>query len=168
MIASTIANVVLHVILIASFIVMFFFTYGSKVEGEIVKKQCTAIVDDIMADVGVFLPANVQIPTSGLTAPDMTELDEKVAVANRELMQRTLRLMSIVFVVGFVIIVSMSIAFKFSLKDLLVHNAITLLFVALTEFVFLTFFAKNYITIDASFIKYKALVSLKNALSKQQ
>ena len=163
MMSFAIANVLLNVVLISSFIVVFFFTYGAKVEGEIVKKQCTEIVNDLMADIVPFLPNDVKTNiASSLSAPEMADLDAKVAADNKALMLKTIKLIVIAFIIGLAIVVAMSVYFKFSIKDLLIHNAVMLVFVGMTEFVFLTFFAKNYTTIDSNYIKYKVLTTIKN------
>ena len=162
-----IPTVLLHVILIASFIVIFFFTYGSKIEGDIVKNQCTEIVNDLMGDIHTVIPEEDRAALHNtieplLQAPDMTKLDAEVKEANEKLMQKTIKLIMIVFAIGVGFIAALWVVFRFSVKDLVVHSFLSLFFVAITEYVFLTYFAKNYITIDSNYIKYRALNTLAN------
>ena len=48
----------------------------------------------------------------------------------------------------------------FSFFEILEENIIVLVFVGITEFLFLTYFAQNYITIDANFVKEKMINTL--------
>ena len=48
-------NIIVSVVLISTFIPVFFFTYVSSVEKKIVKKQLENIVDELMSEVNMFL-----------------------------------------------------------------------------------------------------------------
>lgn len=161
MISYDIANTILGLILISSFVVIFFFTYGSKVEGEIVKKQSINIVNDLMDTADhVLTPEIKKNIVKDIVAPDMTSEDDIVKKSNAILMRKAFSVIGIVFVIGIILVTIMSFVYKFSLKDLIIHNLIILVFIGLTEFVFLTFFAQNYITIDSSYIKLRTLQSV--------
>jgi hypothetical protein len=168
MISHAIANILLHVILISSFLVVFFFTYASRVEREIVENQSKTIVTDIMKEITVFVPSeampDIKEGVRTIQSPDMKAQDDQVKAANAALFKKTLTQISVVVIVGMLCVFIMSKVFKFSMSELLVHNLIILVFVAITEFVFLTYFAKNYRTIDSNYIKYTALKAIENRL----
>lgn len=167
MISYDIANTILGLILISSFVVIFFFTYGSKVEGEIVKKQSINIVNDLMSTPDRVFPSEIKKELAkSLSAPDMTSEDDIVKKSNDILMRKAFSMIGVSFVIGLVLVTIMSFVYKFSLKDLIMHNLIILIFIGLTEFVFLTFFAQNYITIDSSYIKLRTLQSIKTFADK--
>lgn len=164
----SVANVLLHVILISSFLVIFFFTYASKIEKQIVKNQSTAVVQNVLDDILIILPDST-LETIGdhiqnISPPDMSEEDNEVTTKNHELYMKTVKQISVLFVVGMIVIYIMSRVYKFSMKDLVLHNLIILFFVALTEFSFLTYFAKNYSTIDANYVKYIALKTIESRI----
>ena len=169
MLSYTIADILLHVILISSFLVIFFFTYASKVEKEIVVRQSTDIVKDVIQSTTVILPDAVIKDMSTLLSEhgkksDMSDEDAEIEKANKELLDNTVKTIGIVCVVGIICVYIMSKVYKFSMTDLVVHNLIIVSFVALTEFLFLTYFAKNYDSIDANFVKYKVLQTINNRL----
>ena len=163
-----IANILLHVILISSFLVIFFFTYASKVEKQIVQNQSTAVVQDVLDDILVILPdsavATIGEHVQNITPPDMSDEDNDVKIKNHELYMKTVKQIAALFVIGMIVIYIMSKVYKFSMKDLLVHNLIILFFVAVTEFAFLRYFAKNYSTIDSNYVKYVALKTIESRI----
>ena len=169
MLSYAIANLLLHVILISSFLVIFFFTYASKVEEQIVVRQSTALVQDTIQSMTALVPDSVMddISTNLVTklqVPDMSKEDIAIEASNKELLSSTIKMIGIVFVIGIVVVFAMSRFYRFSMTELVIHNLIIVSFVALTEFSFLTYFAKNYDTIDANFVKYKVLETINNRL----
>ncbi len=169
MISYTIADILLHIILISSFIVIFFFTYASKIEKQIVIRQSTDIVQDVIQSTTSVLPdiAIEELDKTLITQlqpPDMSTEDAEIDASNKDLLDRTVKTIGVVFAVGLLIVYMMSKIYKFSMTDLLVRNIIIVSFVAITEFSFLTYFAKNYDTIDSNFVKYKILQTINNRL----
>lgn len=167
MLGYEIANIIFHVILISSFLVVFFFRYASKVENQIVQIQSKEIVSDISSDIKLVTPSQY-LPIIGknldIQVPDLSIEDQKVELSNKALYDKTVRTIIIIFTIGILIIFTMSIIFKFSMKDIFIHNIIILFAVALTEYLFLTYFARNYITIDSNYVKYVALQTINNKL----
>ena len=164
MLSETITNGILHVVLISVFIGIFFFTYASRVEQNIVKERSREIVRDITNDIKTFAPKG-SISFLGKIAnqiqpPDLREEDKEVEEKNKALLEKATKVLAVLFVVGISVSLFLSYKYGFSFKTLLIHNFIILFFVALTEFSFLTFFAQNYITIDSNFVKYKTLDTL--------
>lgn len=160
MISKDIANVLCGTSLISVFIAIFFFTYASKVEQKIVQERCIEIVDDLTSPLsGIPLEyknlIRKQINPYLTVSPSLEQEDQKVAQQNRALLKKTVTVVSVFLVVTFLIIFILSRIYGFSFIEILENNLLVLIFVALTEFVFLTFFAQNYITIDANFIKEK-------------
>jgi hypothetical protein len=157
-----VANTLLSVVLISAFIGIFFFTYASYVENEIVKVRSEEIINDLTNTILTITPRQQRdelnrIITPYLVPPNLAEEDKKVEESNTKLRKEAFSFIVIFFILGFSIFLVLSYYFKFSAKRLVHKNLIILFFVALTEFCFLTFFAKHYITIDSNFIKYKVL-----------
>ncbi len=169
MIMYTIANILLHVILISSFLVIFFFTYASKVEKQIVERQSTALVKDVIQSTTEIFPeiAMKEINTQfieNLKAPEMAAVDAEIEASNKALFDKTIKIIVVVFILGIIIVYIMSRVYNFSMSEIIIHNVIILVFVGLTEFLFLTHIAKNYDTIDSNFVKYKILETINNRL----
>ena len=160
-----IGNIILHVILIATLITIFFFTYATTVEEEIVKDQVDFIIEDLTEGTKLF-PAEMtgllKASVDGIELPDMKSVDEEVEKKNKKLMNHVLILVGAILISGLSLVYFMSQKYDFSFLDLLKHNAIVLLFVGLTEFCFLRYLAKNFRSGDPNHVKKTVLVTLKN------
>jgi uncharacterized membrane protein len=144
------------------FIGFFFFTYASRVEKNVVETRTKSIIRDLMKDVRALTPEGIlkgvsPLVNKTLQPPDMTRVDEKVTENNKELLKKAALTLAILFVIGMVLTVVISRYTHIPLKPLFITNFISLLFVAITEFSFLTFFAQNYITVDANYVKKTAI-----------
>lgn len=162
--AKNIANIILHVILISALISIFFFTYASRVEEAIVKEQVEHIIVDLVEPINMFSPEYklaAQYAVQKLVAPNMDDLDKKVADNNKALLKKVAVLISVLVAVGVGSVYLMSKKYNFDFKELMKHNAIILVFVLITEIVFITFIAKNHRMGDSNLVKKTILVELK-------
>lgn len=159
--AYDVANVILHVVLISSFIGIFFFTYGSYVEQQVIKSQMDYIVKDMVGDLNNFIPSGskstINATIGQIQPPDMSKEDADAQNNNSKLLKQALTVLGIVFAIGMGTTIWMSYHYNFSMKELLKTDLIILGFVALTEFCYLTFIGKNYRSGDPNYVK-KALV----------
>jgi uncharacterized membrane protein len=167
MIPYEIANIVMNVILISTFIGIFFFSYASMIEEKIVKVRTKQIILDLTNSLHVLTPPNILQDMNSklskyLIPPNLDKENEEVEVNNKILLKKSMKVLGAVFTIGLAIVIVLSIVYKFPLKDIITKNLILLCFVALTEFSFLTFFAQYYITVDANFVKHKILEVLIN------
>jgi hypothetical protein len=165
MIVNIIIKTLIPVILISSFIGIFFFTYAAKIEENIVKKQCSQIIEDLSDDIKTMVPSNMLeilynqiIPK--LQAPDLSKEDTDVKQKNDILLKKVTKLISIFIVGGLAIVIALVWFFKIPVKEILIHSSVSLLFVAIVEYSFLTFFAQNYRTIDSNFVKMQIIQTL--------
>jgi hypothetical protein len=167
---SEIINVILHVVFISSFIGLFFFTYGAIVEEAIVKKQTQDIIKSFTQDMNALMTpeqkSSMKILTNAsLQSPDMQQQDAQVEDDNKNLIMLSVKYIGILFLIATAVIVALIYFTEFTFKDLgtlLIKNLIILSFVALTEFSFLTYIVQNYIDIDANYVKYTIMKTLKN------
>jgi len=158
MIIKHLSSILCGVSLISVFIVIFFFTYASKVEKNIVQERCTEIVDDLTSGLDA-VPKTYKDQIYSQVAPYLTvppaieEQDAIVAEQNKKLLKKSAIVAGSFLVLSFLAVFVLSRIFNFSFLDIVKTNLIILVFVGLTEFTFLTFFAQNYITIDSNFVK---------------
>ena len=169
MIVNVIIKTLIQVILISSFIGIFFFTYAAKIEENIVKKQCSEIIDDLSDDMKTMVPYDIlqKVYTQivpNMRAPDLSREDADVKQKNDLLLKKITKLISIFIGVGLTLVIGLIWIFKIPIKEILISSGISVLFVAIVEYSFLTFFAQNYRTIDSNFVKMKIIQTLiKNA-----
>ena len=165
MIINIIIKTIIQVILISTFIGIFFFTYASKVEENIVKKQCAEIIQDLSDDIKIMVPSNTlqQIYTKvipNIKAPDLSKEDAEVKQKNDVLIKSVTKLIIAFVGIGVSIVALLIWIFKIPVKEILISSGVSVLFVAIVEYSFLTFFAQNYRTIDSNFVKMKILENI--------
>jgi hypothetical protein len=158
-------NIILGAIFISVFIGIFFFTYVSKIEQNIVRNQTIYLVDNIIGDLDILLPDSIKLLLSSkLIAPDMSHEDAKVEENNNALKKKAIIALSIIFGVGILIAFLISWFSKTKILPIIGKNLILLVFVALTEFIFLIFIGQNYISVDPNYVKYKFIQTLQEEL----
>jgi len=161
-----ISNIILNVTLIATFIGVFFFTYGKTIEENVVKNQSELVADYLAKDLSTFIDKETaQKITSTLLPPDMSKQDQDVEENNKQLKSQAFHILSIVFVVGLLLTIIITKYYKLNLTDILQTNLTILAFVAITEYAFLTYIGQNFISLDPNFVRHKILVSLKKSLN---
>jgi len=165
---TQIANIILNITFIATFIGIFFFTYGKTIEENIVKTQSEFVADSIAKDISTFLDKPTTITISKqIQIPDMSKQDINVQTQNSQLQQKAFHILAIVFISGIIITILITKLYKLNFFSLLKTNLIVLLFVGLTEYIFLTYIGQNFISADPNFVRYKILTKLKSKLNTQ-
>jgi hypothetical protein len=157
-----IANIILHVTLISTFIGIFFFTYGSYIEENIVKKQVNFLIEDNKEFV-LLIPNDIKqkiVDKINNIKLDLAEDDRKAAEQNKKLLIKASKILAIGLIVGIAIVWKMSQMYNFNFMHLLKENLIILCFVALTEFSFLTFYAQQYLLIDPNIIRRRCITNI--------
>ena len=167
MIQENIVKIILSVVLISSFIGIFFFTYEARIEENIVKQQSTEIIQDFMGDFKTLLPPSMlqnvySAVEPSLVAPDLSVEDENVKESNDALIKHATKIIVIFTVVGLMIAGGLCAMFKINPTKIILNTFITLVFVAIAEFIFVTYLVQNYSTIDSNFVKQKILNIMAN------
>ncbi len=166
-------NVLLHIMLLSTFIVIFFFSYDAYVEGQVVKNSITSVVKSCINDLLLVVPSGTIPPGSldNLSVPDLSKEDSEVAESNAKLLKKAGTFIGIFLGVGIIVIIGLwkwSVhrqgwvfpkkrpLFRnngFSIGRVCAENFVMLLFVALSEFIFTMFVAANYKPLDNNSVK---------------
>lgn len=160
---SEITDILINVLFVATFLTVFFFTFVVKIEGDIVKDQVDYLVEDLSENIKL-LPAEAttllrhQLKTS--QRPDMTKADEAVQKSNDEIFWSTIKIVGIALGVGLTGAFAASRYWNFSIMDSLKRNLIILAFIALTEYIFLMTYGRNYRSADPNHVKLVLLNKL--------
>jgi hypothetical protein len=162
--SKSIINIIINVGLIATFISIFFFTYASKVEEEIVKNQAKIMVNDIMQVVNPSLNDTAKKMIMEYTLADMSEEDKAVLESNEKLINSGYSILIIVFLVTQVVGLILAIYFNYDYFNIILVNVIILVFVGLTEYIFLNMIGASYVSVDTNYIKWKILTSVQKKL----
>lgn len=160
-----ISNIILNVTLIATFIGIFFFTYGKKIEENVVKGQSELVASYLAKDISTFIDKDTaQKITSSLSIPDMTKQDQEVEENNKQLQSQAFNTLFMVLIGGLLLTIIIAKYYNLNLTDILQTNLTILAFVAITEYAFLTYIGQNFISLDPNFVRHKILISLKKSL----
>ena len=162
-----ISYIILSFILISTFISIFFFTYVSKVEEEIVKSQIKNSIDNLVSSSNLFLTERQKflikdVYLKNVKAPDMSEEDANIDKNNSALLRKTIIIFSCIVGVGLLIVFGLWYKYRFNIKEVVLTSFIILVLVALTEIFFVTYVTKNFLLIDENYLSYVILSNLKN------
>lgn len=159
-------NTVVQVTLIFVFLCVFFFTYAKNKEKEVIITNIDFLVKDIIGNFPVnlknFLPKQ---KTTTEVNPD----DIKVEETNKKILKKSIITVSIFVVFAILLVIFcqvMSIKstipfFKnFNIGKILIESLVILFFIALTEFVFITFFGSKFISVEPDKVKASILQKL--------
>lgn len=164
-IESQIANILLNVTFISTFIGIFFFTYAKNIEHNVVKSQSEFIADSLAQDISLIIDkSTAQSIAQNIQIPDESKADEEVAAKNSALESVSYGILAKIAIGGIVIVYLISRYFKLNFFELLKTNLIILFFVGITEYIFLTYISQNFISVDPNYIKYLILSKIKEKL----
>ncbi len=162
--AFYVSNIIMHIVLMTVFLTIFFFTYGSYIERLVTKKQVIYIIDDLLGSEKILLPENLRKDIKKnieLHKKSIDKSKDQIVIKNNEKIRNLSIIISVsILVVGLFIILILTkklhmqnMTQKIFWGKLLKHNIITLFFIALTELIFLSVFAQNYISVDVNNLK---------------
>ena len=165
-----IAYIIFGVILIASFISVFFFTYVSKVEGDVVKSQMSRIVNDLVGGSNLILTPDQrksvgQAIQNNLIVPDMSAEDAQVRENDNKLKKKALKIFGTIVVCGLLVIAYLYMKYHINFGEILKYSLIILAVVALTEYLFVTEVSKNYEIVDPNYVRYLIVNNFKTYAS---
>ena len=160
----------LHVALIASFLVVFFFSYVSKIENLIVNDQVNYLIDGFTADQKYFITdlsikEAIRKSVEEMKAPDLSSEDEHVYQRNKALKANAYQIILAVFLIGVLIFMtyamhSINKGDSRSVYKMLITSVILLFAIALTEIFFLNCIARKYINVDPNYFRNRILIQL--------
>lgn len=162
--------IILQVSLIASFLVIFFFSYVSKIENLIVEDQVKYLIDSFTSDQKFFITDPVVKDTIkksivDIQAPDLTTEDEEVREHNEKLKGRSYQIILGILLVGLIVFFSY---FLYCLNKgnirpclkMLITSLILLAAIAGTEIFFLNGIARKFVSVDPNYFRHKILIQL--------
>jgi hypothetical protein len=170
-----IANIITHIAFIAILIIVIFFTFGLKVENDVVVREIKYLLKKIMDPISRVYPDIIarknDFASQIVIPPDSPETIKKIDDHNKELKLETLKYISILVFVALTAV--LVIAWKFSrgsegkqlsykefLIKLVKYNILTLIFVAMVYIGFTYFIGSNYTYIDYNQINVEIIKKL--------
>lgn len=164
------AYIILTVSVVATFLTIFFFTYASKIEEEIVIEQMNYITNDLLDSINIFVPdnlrKNLKSQLNYIKPDDLSKEDKKAKESNKKVLTSTIKIIIPFLIISFITVIIMSYKYDFSFKKILLETFFVLCVVAIIEYMFLTKFTRYFISADVNFVKYKFISSLQKHLLK--
>jgi hypothetical protein len=159
-------TVITNALLISLFLGVFFFTYAAYIEKEVVKSQMEFLANNISSSIKILGPDITNKFKDIIQDIPPLNLDSADAVVSS--MNSSTKYTAIIANILFTLLVILGVYYlytnsdkSFSITHILIKNSILLIFVALTEYSFLTFFASRFITLNPNSVNYNIIYNLK-------
>ncbi|CAK9856665.1 unnamed protein product [Sphagnum jensenii] len=174
--ALDIANLILHIIIIAGELIVFYFTYAVAIEYQVVVDQVQIIMSELIADVQPLVATDfLQSVGPGLanqiTIPDSTVADQATAASNSSIQQTAYITMGCTVGVGILLLLLLKHYFTLNIWEpdgkigpfgyKLLENGVILLMVVLTEYAFLTYIGSANQPADPNYVKYSVVQAIR-------
>ena len=153
---KTIIFILLNILLISTFIVIFFFTYGDIIERNTIIDQMSFLVDNIYNDVKIYgknTSTLIKKQINNYSPPDTSSHDNYVESLNKKTIQKAVNAITIFIIILLVIIAIIYYKNNVKLQPLIIKSIIILIFVGLTEYIFLSHFGSKYISLNPNSVK---------------
>lgn len=165
--SQNVASVVLQVTLIVVFISVFFFLYATKIEEKIVTTQIDRLISSFTQDLSIILDESEKTKLKNflqkMQGPqDMSESDVETKENNDKLIKKTTIVISILFAAGIITTIILCIYYNLDSWTIIKTSLFGLLACAITEFVFLTYIAAEYRSLDPNSIKKALVIALED------
>lgn len=155
-------HIILSVVFISCFICIFFFTYATTVERNIVVNQTQNLVDSFTGNISVLFSDNESVKNfvQNMSVKTVNEDDERIKEKNQKILKEAAFVVGISAICLILLTIILIYLFKLNYKKLIITNLIVLLCIGIVEFSFLTFIAQNYISFDPNYVKYLLVENL--------
>ena len=175
--AFDVCNILLHIMLISTFLGSYFFTFGAYLEREVLKDQLNYLVDTTLQPMKILVPGistDIKNKMKSYNFKIDESSDIKTEQQNKKTVDKAIKLITFFFIIGLIVIVIISrtldregMSYNDFFKKLITRNLIILIFIAATEFIFAFFFVKNYMSLDTNKLKKQIFISLDNIKNKK-
>ncbi len=159
--AKQLASIILTVSAMATFLSIFFFTYGAKIERKVLSEQMGYITNSLLGDFGFLIPNDVKSKIRDnlhkIKLPNLEDADNKVNDSNKLIIQNTIKIVVILLTSALLLTYGMSVYYDFNYYDVIFITVLSIIVVAITEFTFLTFYGSKYLSADINVVKYKII-----------
>ena len=158
-------NIIIHVGIMALFLTVFFFTIAQYFEKKIIEDQIDFVIDDFVGNSLKPVPGTTKTEikneiNSAFDKQDLSKADESVRKENKKISTKAWIFVGILLSIIFVIVVIFGFKYRWEryyLKFLFNSALISLIFVAITETLFMFLIARNYLSADPNQIKMKII-----------
>jgi len=161
-------NILIHVGIMALFLTIFFFTIAQYFEKKIIEDQIDFVIDDFVGNSLKPVPETTKNEikkkiNSAFDKQDLSKADESVKKENKKISTKAWIFVGALLGIISVIVLIFGYIYRWDryyLKFLFNSALISLIFVAITETLFMFLIAQNYLSADPNQIKMKIIETL--------
>lgn len=163
-------NILLHVGIMALFLTIFFFTIAQYFEKKIIEEQIDFVIDDFVGNSLKPVPKTTKNEIRkeinkafDKSNSDLNKADESVKNENKKISKKAWTFVGILLSVIAVIVIIFGFIFRWDfyyIKFLFTSSIVSLIFVGITETLFMFLIAQNYLSADPNKIKMSIIQTL--------
>lgn len=162
------SNIIIHVGVMALFLTVFFFTIAQYFEKKIIEDQIDFVIDDFVGKTFNSISTTNKNDlkhkiNEQLSKQDFKSLDDSVKKDNKKIANKAWLFVGILVAIIFIIVLIFGFIFKWDsyyIKFLINTSILSLIFVALTETLFMFLIAQNYLSADPLKIKLNIIKTI--------
>jgi len=163
--SEILAQLILSFVLIATFISIFFFTYIAKIENDIIISHIDNTVRSLTKDLEIFITPEKrklirEVIIKNIEIPDDSEADREIDRHNKQLLDKTIIIFSIITALGLAILGVLWWFYRFNIFETVKYSLIMLVLTAVVYFLFITYITRKYILVDQNYISYVIISAL--------
>ena len=170
---TTSVNILVHVIILFSFLSVFFFMYISKIESDAFKSELGSLVSNEITNMLDKNPAIVfELSEIKPVITKFTKMYEKPMRSSleRNIMVKLLAAFTIIILVGILLTMVLTVTYeckeKVDMSHILIENIIIFTFIGVVEFLFFTRVAIKYVPVLPSTMINTMIEATKESISK--
>ena len=160
-----IINILIHVGIMALFLTIFFFTIAQYFERKIIEDQINFVIDDFVGN--SLKPVSKKLKdeikdeiNKSFAKQDLSKADDNIKIENKKVSKKAWTFVGILLGIIVFIVLIFGFIFKWDIyyiKFLFYSSIISLIFVAITETLFMYLIANNYLSADPNKIKMQII-----------
>jgi len=165
------SKVFINVLFFSVFITIFFFIYGSFIEKSVISTQMDILTTEITNNTKIFgsnFDKLLLKYVNNINLPDLSAQDHAIETSNKNIIKTTItaNVILVIILIGIIYYIYKKSNNSIEINQIISDNLVILIFIALTEYSFLTFFGSKFISIDSNQTKLSLLTSLRNKFFK--
>ena len=179
-------NIILHVLILFTFLSIFFFVYISKVEKKTIKQELDHLIhnqtDKILTNIDNKLLSVPQLPKpliiidwnvadniADVMIKDSEKRTDKIEKHNDNLLRISIGIISGLFIllIGTILFFKYYKGYNINLKEILLENLIIFTFIGIIEFGFFMFIALKYVPVTPDVAVVSMIDRLKYLINKK-
>jgi len=164
-----IINILLSIMLAASFIGVFYFTYAKTVEKQIIVNNVQYTIDQFTNNIIPALSSDDRINIIKYIdslPPASTSDDNDTIVSDKKLEVTAFQYITLlIFIILTIVVIILLFNIDYNILELVVENALLLVCIGSVEYIFLTFFIAKYISSNPTQIVSSIYSQILNVIS---